>query len=207
MWRGNDCCLTLLWRGLSCPKASPREWSPWPRSAHPTRCLESRPVEPRHTAAEGQNPDFNYTGSPQVIPPRQKHHPQNSVFLSLRLPGSPGAVRRPQPRRNLTLYKLFTDILSRCTRCRCGYQLWDCLPHPPFCITLSQTVYKNQITMVLWSQPAQPLHTRCTHALEDAAHVQSSQQTTCELLQSSICLISFFAEVNYTEFFFYPFQS
>lgn len=58
--------------------------------------------------------------------------------------------------------------------------------------------------MVLRSQPAQSLHTRLTHALEDAVHVQSSQQTTHELVQSSIYLpYLIFAEVNYTEFFFF----
>lgn len=62
--------------------------------------------------------------------------------------------------------------------------------------------------MVLRSQPAQPLHTRLTHARGDAVRVQSSQQTTHELVQPSICLIAFFAEVNYTEFFFFtPFKA
>lgn len=113
---------------------------------------------------------------PWVIPARQKRHPRNSVFLSLHSPGSPGAVRRPQPHRNLTLYKLFTDILSRCTRCECGYRLWDCLPHPPFCITLSQTVYGNQITMVLRSQPAQP----CT-----LHHTRAGGRSMCTILAAN----------------------
>lgn len=202
VWRGNHCRPTP--RSRSSPKVPPQGRPPRPRSAHPTPCLESRPAEPPTSVRPRKGEILILI--PRAIPPRQKRHPQNSEFLSPRLPGSPGAVRRPQPCHNLTLYKLFTDILLRCTRCGCGYQLWDCLPHPPFCITLSQTVYKNQITMVLRSQPAQSLHTRLTHALEDAVRVQSSQQTTHELVQSSIYLpYLIFAEVNYTEFFFFFF--
>lgn len=173
--------------------------SPRPHSACPTHCWESQ-LAKLPMAMEGQNPLFNPPGN---FTPIKRWSPN----LGVPLPASPGAVSCPQPRGNLTLSRLFTDILSRCTRCGCGYRLWDCLPHPPFCITLSPAVCKNQIMMVLWSQPAQPLHLPFTHALEDAVNVQSSQQTTHELLQSNICLIYFFAEVNYTEFFFYPFQS
>lgn len=148
---------------------------------------------------EGQNPDFH----PQAIPAQQKCHPQTSVCL---LPGSPEPLDIPSLAVT-SLHKLFTDILSRCTRCGCGYRLRDCLPHPPFCIPLSQTVHNDQITLVLRSQPAQPLHTRLTRALEDTVHVQSSQQTPHELLQSTICLISIFAEVNCTNFFFTLFKA
>lgn len=185
------------------PRSARTSWvlSPRPHSACPTHCWESRPAK-LPTAMEGQNPHFNPLGNstPTKTP---------SPNLCVPLPPSPGAVSRPQPHRNLTLSRLFTDILSRCTRCGCGYRLQDCLPHPPFCITLSPAVCKNQIMMVLWSQPAQPLHLPFTHALEDAMHVQSLQQTTHTSCCNQISALShFFAEVNYTEFFFfYPFQS
>lgn len=137
---------------------------------------------------------------PWAIPPQPKHHPQTSVYLSLHLL-EPLAVLSP------AVTSLHPDCLQTFYRGAPGVdavtRLWDCLPHPPFCITLSPAVCKNQIMMVLWSQPAQPLHLPLTHALEDAMNLQSSQQTTHKLLQSNICLIYFFSEVNYTECFFF----
>lgn len=176
----------------------------WPLSATPaTLCLsQGKPTCKAAYGHEQQNPHFHPLGNstPTKTP---------SPNFGVPLPASPGAVGCPQRRCNLAPSRVFTDILSRCTRCGCGYQLWDCLPHPPCCITLSPAVCKNQIMTVLWSQPAQPLHLPFTHALEDAMHVQSSQQTTHELLQSNTCLIYFFffwSKLHWI-FFLYPFQS